>query len=245
MSTNIPTSGPGGKPGPSVHEPPPGAAFMNLVRWVLFGGLTLLALGSIASFVAWRVQSGRPSSASARVALYHCPMHPSYTSDKPGDCPICNMKLEPVPTSATTHTGHEGDVPGLAPVQIAFTNATPERYALMITRLRDHDELTMTSFLSGAELLSNQTFRELFATETIAVGEGLAVKRLALLFTDLQGSTALDERIGDLKAFELVRQHFEVLRECIASNSGAFVKTIGDAVMASFVERSAAEGRRG
>lgn len=26
-------------------------------------------------------------------AVYYCPMHPSYTSDKPGDCPICNMKL--------------------------------------------------------------------------------------------------------------------------------------------------------
>ena len=25
--------------------------------------------------------------------VYYCPMHPSYTSDKPGDCPICNMKL--------------------------------------------------------------------------------------------------------------------------------------------------------
>ena len=29
-------------------------------------------------------------------ALYHCPMHPTYTSDKPGDCPICGMKLVPV-----------------------------------------------------------------------------------------------------------------------------------------------------
>lgn len=26
-------------------------------------------------------------------AIYYCPMHPSYTSDRPGDCPICNMKL--------------------------------------------------------------------------------------------------------------------------------------------------------
>lgn len=26
-------------------------------------------------------------------SIYYCPMHPSYTSDKPGDCPICNMKL--------------------------------------------------------------------------------------------------------------------------------------------------------
>jgi len=118
MSANFPSSGPGGTPGPSVHEPPPGAAFMNLLRWLLFGGLTLLALVSVASFVVWRVQLGKPAARSAHVALYHCPMHPSYTSDKPGDCPICNMKLEPVPTSAASHSGHEGDVPGLAPVQI-------------------------------------------------------------------------------------------------------------------------------
>jgi class 3 adenylate cyclase len=94
----------------------------------------------------------------------------------------------------------------------------------------------MTPFLSGAQLLSNQTFRELFGTETITSGEGLAVKRLTLLFTDLRGSTALYDRIGDMKAFELVRLHFGYLRECISRNSGALVKTIGDAVMASFVD---------
>ncbi len=26
-------------------------------------------------------------------SLYHCPMHPTYVSDRPGDCPICGMKL--------------------------------------------------------------------------------------------------------------------------------------------------------
>ena len=62
------------------------------------------------------------------------------------------------------------------------------------------------------------------------------MKRLALLFTDLQGSTALYDRIGDMKAFDLVRLHFGYLRECIWRNSGALVKTIGDAVMASFVD---------
>ena len=39
-----------------------------------------------------------------------------------------------------------------------------------------------------------------------------------------------------MKAFELVRLHFGDLRESIARNSGALVKTIGDAVMASFVD---------
>lgn len=28
--------------------------------------------------------------------IYHCPMHPTYTSDKPGECPICGMNLVPV-----------------------------------------------------------------------------------------------------------------------------------------------------
>jgi class 3 adenylate cyclase len=121
-------------------------------------------------------------------------------------------------------------------VRIDFTNATAARYALMIVRLPGDYDLKLASFLSGADLLSNQTFRELFGAETMAVGEGLAVKRLALLFTDLQGSTALYDRIGDIKAFDLVRLHFDCLRECIVRNAGALVKTIGDAVMASFVE---------
>ena len=122
------------------------------------------------------------------------------------------------------------------PVEIEFTNATAERYALMIVGLPDHYEVTMQPFLSGADLLSNQTFLDLFASETIVAGEGLAVRRLALLFTDLQGSTALYDRIGDMKAFDLVRLHFGYLRESISRNSGALVKTIGDAVMASFVD---------
>jgi class 3 adenylate cyclase len=135
-----------------------------------------------------------------------------------------------------THSqGFRGEIDA-GPVEVEFTNATDERYALAITSLPDDYELTMQAFLSGAELLSNQTFLDLFVTETIVAGEGLAVRRLALLFTDLQGSTALYDRIGDMKAFDLVRLHFGDLRECISRNSGALVKTIGDAVMASFVD---------
>jgi len=62
---------------------------------------------------------------------------------------------------------------------------------------------------------------------------------LTFLFSDLKGSTALYDRVGDLVAFDLVNEHFRLLQEIIASERGAVVKTIGDAVMATFETRTA------
>jgi adenylate cyclase len=77
-------------------------------------------------------------------------------------------------------------------------------------------------------------FRDLFGAEALAPGLQLAVQRLAFLFTDLTGSTALYEAIGQARAFRLVQDHFELLGREIAAHKGALVKTIGDAVMATF-----------
>ena len=135
----------------------------------------------------------------------------------------------------------------VAPGSLTYnlTNASPARivaFALSIGEAelaanRDTPPgVSLAGFLSGSRLLSTQTFRDLFPSETVMSAGGLAVKRVALLFTDIKGSTALYDRIGDMKAFNLVRQHFGVLRDVIAANNGALVKTIGDAVMASFHE---------
>jgi len=83
--------------------------------------------------------------------------------------------------------------------------------------------------------ISTQTFRDLFRSETIQASGGLAVKDLVFVFTDIKGSTELYERIGDLKAFELVQQHFDALAQVVCQNHGAVIKTIGDAVMAAFL----------
>ena len=48
-------------------------------------------------------RSGTPTLQHADVK-YHCPMHPNYVSDKPGDCPICGMKLVPMDKSAAAVT---------------------------------------------------------------------------------------------------------------------------------------------
>jgi hypothetical protein len=66
------------------------------------------------------------------------------------------------------------------------------------------------------------------------VDQRLKITSLSFLFTDLKGSTELYERVGDLVAYDLVRAHFRVLNEIVAAERGAVVKTIGDAVMATF-----------
>ncbi|MBN9078369.1 MAG: adenylate/guanylate cyclase domain-containing protein [Rhizobiales bacterium 65-79] len=89
-------------------------------------------------------------------------------------------------------------------------------------------------FLTAKRLLTNQTFRDLHRTDTLEIDQRLKITSLTFLFTDLRGSTELYERVGDLAAFDLVRAHFSALNEIVAAEAGAVVKTIGDAVMATF-----------
>ncbi|MBR1234581.1 adenylate/guanylate cyclase domain-containing protein [Bradyrhizobium sp. AUGA SZCCT0182] len=91
-------------------------------------------------------------------------------------------------------------------------------------------------FLTAKRMLSNQTFRDVFKADNLSVDQRLKITSLTFLFTDLKGSTALYERVGDLAAFDLVRAHFHALLEIISSEKGAVVKTIGDAVMATFIK---------
>jgi class 3 adenylate cyclase len=89
-------------------------------------------------------------------------------------------------------------------------------------------------FLTAKRLLSNQTFRDIYRTDTLDIDQRLKITSLTFLFTDLKGSTELYERVGDLAAFDLVREHFHTLNAIVAAEGGAVVKTIGDAVMATF-----------
>jgi len=91
-------------------------------------------------------------------------------------------------------------------------------------------------FLTAKRMLTNQTFRDVYKADNLNIDQRLKITSLTFLFTDLKGSTALYERVGDLVAFDLVRAHFHALLDIISSEKGAVVKTIGDAVMATFVQ---------
>lgn len=94
--------------------------------------------------------------------------------------------------------------------------------------------LDFEPYISGGMLLARQTFRRLFRSERVDEKEGLGIRQVTLLFTDIKGSTAMYERLGDLNAYALVREHFALLGATVQQHSGAIVKTIGDAVMAVF-----------
>ena len=61
---------------------------------------------------------------------------------------------------------------------------------------------------------------------------------LTILFTDMEGSTTLTQRLGDARAQELLRAHNELIREGLKAHGGHEIKHTGDGIMASFASAS-------
>jgi class 3 adenylate cyclase len=116
----------------------------------------------------------------------------------------------------------------LAPT-LRFENATDAEQLFVLERTAWSDQAA-----TAAEATTLQVFRDLFSSELLRPGERISVGSLTVLFTDLRDSTNFYREVGDAPAFGRVLDHFEVLREAIAEEDGALVKTIGDAVMAVF-----------
>jgi class 3 adenylate cyclase len=155
---------------------------------------------------------------------------------------------EPASTPTRIRIRYDGQrfSPALAavppgPAVIEVENTGPLRGSLLminwppeIVAMTTKPALEFEPYMSGGTLLARQTFRRLFRSERVEEKEGLGIRQVTFLFTDLKGSTAMYERVGDLNAYALVREHFALLGAAAQEHSGAIVKTIGDAVMAVF-----------
>lgn len=93
---------------------------------------------------------------------------------------------------------------------------------------------TLPKRLTGLEAIHYQEYRALFGDQALAESEHLQISSVTLLFTDVAGSTALYEKLGNAAAYNAVRHHFDLLFRFIEAHGGFVIKTIGDAVMASF-----------
>jgi class 3 adenylate cyclase len=123
------------------------------------------------------------------------------------------------------------------PLRLEATNEGGREAVLLLERVAWLDDVA-----TAMDVVSVPGFRDLFASEVLAKDERIAVGRVAVLFTDLRGSTALYRAVGDAAAYALVREHFQAIQRSVGRHGGVFVKTIGDAVMAAF--RSAADALR-
>jgi RND family efflux transporter MFP subunit len=71
------------------------------MRNFFIGFILASVLVSGGYWILSRQNSAQGPATSPKVQKYHCPMHPDYVADKPGDCPICGMKLIPIEGEAS------------------------------------------------------------------------------------------------------------------------------------------------
>src|SRR3546814_315803 len=169
--------------------------------------------------------------------------HATQFIDVQGEPTKARQSLTVVFNKLSNPTGTLTMRPG--PLRLLLENATDTRVLPGAWIANDimHEMLgRRRPFLTAKRLLTNQTFRDLYRADTLNIDQRLKIVSLTFLFTDLKGSTELYERVGDLVAFDLVKAHFQLLNDIVAAESGAVVKTIGDAVMARSEERSVGKG---
>src|SRR6266568_4533024 len=172
---------------------------------------------------------------AAVIIVFDPVTHAAQFIDVKGEATRDRQPLSLVFNKVSAPTGMMELRPG--PLRLSLENRSELRVLPAVWIAADplHDLLgRRRPFLTANRLLTNQTFRDIYRTGTLSVDQRLKITSLTFLFTDLKGSTQLYERVGDLVAFDLVRAHFSLLNEIVASEAGAVVKTIGDAVMATF-----------
>jgi class 3 adenylate cyclase len=161
--------------------------------------------------------------------------HSAHFLDVKGEATTERQEIRVVfSSSGATHASH---TPRPGPLRLVLDNSTTRRILPGVFKANDEFHAIFSqrrAALTAKHLLTNQTFRELYKADMLDVDQRLKIGSLTVLFTDLKGSTELYERVGDLVAYDIVRKHFGVLAEVVRDHDGAIVKTIGDAVMATF-----------
>jgi len=114
---------------------------------------------------------------------------------------------------------------------LAITSTSPDETHVKLER-----STWARKAATAREVTAMPGFRRQFSSDTLRPGMALKVSRVGLFFSDLTGSTALYSEAGDAAAFKLVQDHFEVLIAILEKSGGTLVKTIGDAVMAAFLD---------
>ena len=230
-----------------AHQTPDELPFWDYYRYMFWGNGVVLPSGEAwnREHVAYVIESddlppGQRVILNVKlpaefVIVFEPVMHSSVFIDVQGEPSRERQELSLVydgsgvsPTRVTMRPGS---------CRMVFENRTERRLlpGIFIANKAFHDLFERReSIVTARRMFTNQTFRDVYRAGTLDIDQRLKITSLTVLFTDLKGSTALYERVGDLAAYDIVRAHFSVLSNVVRKRSGAVVKTIGDAVMATF-----------
>lgn len=111
--------------------------------------VAILAVVAIVAFTggAWwtrRAEVSGPTASQQKVLYYACPMHPQFRSDRPGDCPSCGMRLEPVYADLGAKRSGSGDGSTLPSGAL---QVSPERQQAIGIRLGVAERISGTRML--------------------------------------------------------------------------------------------------
>ncbi|MET4700734.1 class 3 adenylate cyclase [Constrictibacter sp. MBR-5] len=171
-------------------------------------------------------------------------VEPGETRTLDADLPAGTYRLRTVEPGGETDVdvGSDGGFPevGIDADAVAAGAPAPPGTLRIVNRDRRRRIVAIESrewvreALTAHRATTFQAFRDLFSDQVLRPGDEVGIAHVTLMFTDLRGSTALYQRIGDAAAYRLVREHFAFLASTVRRNDGAIVKTIGDAIMAAF-----------
>ena len=120
----------------------------------------------------------------------------------------------------------------IKPAPVKFILINEFDYEIVV---KFEDASYLTDIVTASEVTALQEFRFHFSNEVLRKGQEISVKSIAILFTDLKGSTSFYNIKGDAFAYKIVSDHFDILFFNVDYFNGAIVKTIGDAIMAVFI----------
>jgi len=107
------------------NEPQKRPFFKRIWFWVV---IVVLVIGVAAAVISPRDRPVKGIAAAKKKVRYHCPMHPTYISDRPGECPICGMTLVPIKEEKKA----KKELPGIH--GLATVTLTPEKIQLIGVR---------------------------------------------------------------------------------------------------------------
>lgn len=208
---------------------------MNTKNMILTIVATAVVLGAWEIVVHHHKTGESWGQAQKHHDIYYCPMHPNYTSDKPGACPICGMKLvkremaeQNTAIVSSTRTqkkilywtdtmmpGYKSDHPGKSPMGMELTPVYEQETPQQATGVQGYTTIPV-SFQK----------QQLSALKTALVGKSIAYKTIraaGYISTNNDLYKLQDEYVRDYdnfvtvyrdyKRFEHTQRNFEAHRE--------------------------------